>query len=108
MKQCKVKLYYSGLTSKINLPSFLIGIEIVSEKISTGIFLFSQIIVGIIGNSSILLYYVILKFTGQHLMPKDLIIEHLTFPVACLSSQKLPIDYKIMNIKISYITLDVN
>ncbi|EDL38116.1 vomeronasal 1 receptor, G3 [Mus musculus] len=48
------------------------------ENIALGIFLFSQITVGMIGNSSILFYYVILKFTGKHLMPKDLIIEHLT------------------------------
>ncbi|XP_032743206.1 vomeronasal type-1 receptor 4-like [Rattus rattus] len=47
------------------------------ESIALGIFLFSQITVGMIGNSSILFYYVILKSTGKHLMPKDLIIEHL-------------------------------
>ncbi|XP_021064359.1 vomeronasal type-1 receptor 4-like [Mus pahari] len=49
------------------------------ENIVLGIFLFSQIAMGIIGNSSILAYYVSLKLTGKYLMPKDLIIEHLTF-----------------------------
>ncbi|XP_028637260.1 vomeronasal type-1 receptor 4-like [Grammomys surdaster] len=49
------------------------------ENIALGIFLLSQITVGMIGNSSILFYYIILKFTGKYLMPKDLIIEHLTF-----------------------------
>ena len=41
-------------------------------------FLFCQITVGIFGNSSILFYYIIFIFTEKHLMPKDLIIEHLT------------------------------
>ena len=57
---------------------FLIGLRIPSENFAMGIFLFCQIIVGILGNSSILFYYVILMFTGKHLVPKDLIIEHLT------------------------------
>ena len=63
---------------------FLIGLRIPSENFAMGIFLFCQIIVGILGNSSILFYYVILIFTGKHLTPKDLIIEHLTF-ANCLS-----------------------
>ncbi|XP_032746721.1 vomeronasal type-1 receptor 4-like [Rattus rattus] len=50
-----------------------------SENVTMGIFLFCQIKVGMLGNYSILFYYVILMFTGKHLMPKDLIIEHLTF-----------------------------
>ncbi|XP_028637418.1 vomeronasal type-1 receptor 3-like [Grammomys surdaster] len=54
------------------------------ENLPMGIFLFSQITVGMLGNSSILFYYVILIFTGKHLMPKDLIIEHLTLS-NCLS-----------------------
>ena len=58
---------------------FLIGLRIPSENFAMGIFLFCQIIVGILGNSSILFYYIILMFTGKHLVPKDLIIEHLTF-----------------------------
>eukprot|EP00073_Rattus_norvegicus_P001966 NP_001008908.1 vomeronasal 1 receptor 107 [Rattus norvegicus] len=58
---------------------FFIGIKMAFENIVLGIFLFSQITVGMIGNSSILVYYVIMKLTGEHLMPKDLIIEHLTF-----------------------------
>ncbi|EDL38122.1 vomeronasal 1 receptor 74 [Mus musculus] len=49
------------------------------ENIVLGIFLFFQIAMGIIGNSLILVYYVSLKLTGKYLMPKDLIIEHLTF-----------------------------
>ncbi|CAH7400956.1 vomeronasal type-1 receptor 4 [Phodopus roborovskii] len=50
-----------------------------SSNMAVGIFLFSQITVGMLGNSLILIYYVILIFTGKHLMHKDLIIEHLTF-----------------------------
>ncbi|XP_076421221.1 vomeronasal type-1 receptor 2-like [Peromyscus maniculatus bairdii] len=53
-------------------------------NLAMGIFLFSQITVGMLGNSSILFYYVVLIFTGKHLMPKDLILEHLTF-ANCLS-----------------------
>ncbi|XP_059106783.1 vomeronasal type-1 receptor 4-like [Peromyscus eremicus] len=53
-------------------------------NLAMGIFLFSQITVGMLGNSSILFYYVILIFTGKRLMPKDLILEHLTF-ANCLS-----------------------
>ncbi|XP_036022727.1 vomeronasal type-1 receptor 4-like [Onychomys torridus] len=49
-----------------------------SENLAMGIFLFSQFTVGVLGNSSILFYYLILILTGRHLMPKDLIIEHLT------------------------------
>jgi vomeronasal1 receptor len=51
----------------------------VSEDFTMGTFLFSHITLGMIGNSSILLYYIILKFTRKHLMPKDLIIEQLIF-----------------------------
>ncbi|XP_028637261.1 vomeronasal type-1 receptor 4-like [Grammomys surdaster] len=58
--------------------------KMTSENFALGIFLFSQITVGMLGNSSILFYYIILIFTGKHLMPKDLIIEHLTF-ANCLS-----------------------
>lgn len=57
---------------------FLIGLRIPSENFAMGIFLFYQIIMGILGNSSILFYFIILMFTGKHLVPKDLIIEHLT------------------------------
>ncbi|XP_059101381.1 vomeronasal type-1 receptor 4-like [Peromyscus eremicus] len=53
-------------------------------NLAMGIFLFSQITMGMLCNSSILFYYVILIFTGKHLMPKDLILEHLTF-ANCLS-----------------------
>ncbi|XP_031240030.1 vomeronasal type-1 receptor 4-like [Mastomys coucha] len=47
-------------------------------NLTMGIFLFSQIVMGILGNSSILFYYAIFIFSGKHLIPKDLIIEHLT------------------------------
>uniref|UniRef100_A0A8C6MYI3 Vomeronasal type-1 receptor n=1 Tax=Mus spicilegus TaxID=10103 RepID=A0A8C6MYI3_MUSSI len=50
-----------------------------SENFAMGIFLFSQTTVGMLGNSSILFYYIILISTGKPLMPKDVIIEHLTF-----------------------------
>ncbi|XP_017445028.1 vomeronasal type-1 receptor 4 isoform X1 [Rattus norvegicus] len=55
-----------------------------SENFAMGIFLLSQITVGMLGNSSVLFHYIILIHTGKHLMPKDLIIEHLTF-ANCLS-----------------------
>ncbi|XP_021079572.2 vomeronasal type-1 receptor 4-like [Mesocricetus auratus] len=54
------------------------------ENLAMGILLFSQITMGMLGNSSLLFYYVISIFTGKHLVPKDLIIEHLTF-ANCLS-----------------------
>uniref|UniRef100_A0A8C6H3H7 Vomeronasal type-1 receptor n=1 Tax=Mus spicilegus TaxID=10103 RepID=A0A8C6H3H7_MUSSI len=58
--------------------------KMTSSNLVVGILLFSQIVMGMLGNSSILFYYVILIFTGKHLTPKDLIIEHLTF-ANCLS-----------------------
>ncbi|XP_005087803.3 vomeronasal type-1 receptor 4-like [Mesocricetus auratus] len=53
-------------------------------NLAIGIFLFSQTTVGMLGNSSILFYYVILIVNRKHLKPKDLTIEHLTF-ANCLS-----------------------
>ena len=50
-----------------------------SENFAMGVFLFSQISAGVLGNTSILFYYVTLILNGKHLMPKDLIIEHVTF-----------------------------
>ncbi|XP_028637262.1 vomeronasal type-1 receptor 4-like [Grammomys surdaster] len=50
-----------------------------SENFAMEIFLFSQITVGMIGNSSILLYYIISISTRKLLRPKDQIIEHLAF-----------------------------
>jgi vomeronasal1 receptor len=67
-----------------NVLTFFIGMKMASENVAMGIFLFSQMTVGMLGNSSILFYYVILMSTGKNLMPKDLIIEHLTF-ANCLS-----------------------
>nr|XP_048282837.1 vomeronasal type-1 receptor 4-like [Myodes glareolus] len=58
--------------------------KMASDNFAMGIFLFSQITVGVLGNSSILFYYLIFIFNGKHLMPKDLIIEHLTL-ANCLS-----------------------
>nr|AEF00577.1 vomeronasal type 1 receptor G9 [Mus musculus musculus] len=58
--------------------------KMTSINLPMGIFLFSQIVMGIFGNSSILFYYVIFIFSGKHLMPKDMIIEHLTLS-NCLS-----------------------
>nr|XP_034348451.1 vomeronasal type-1 receptor 4-like [Arvicanthis niloticus] len=68
----------------INLFTFSIGMKMTSANLAIGIFLFSQITMGMLGNSSILFYYVTLIITGKHLMTKDLIIEHLTF-ANCLS-----------------------
>ncbi|XP_028637678.1 vomeronasal type-1 receptor 4-like, partial [Grammomys surdaster] len=67
-----------------NVFTFLIGMKMASQNVAMGIFVFSQITVGMLGNSSILFYYVILMVSGKNLMPKDLIIEHLTF-ANCLS-----------------------
>lgn len=50
-----------------------------SKNFSIGIILFWQITEGIIGNSSILFYYVISIFTQKHLIHKDLKTYHLTF-----------------------------
>nr|AEF00541.1 vomeronasal type 1 receptor G6 [Mus musculus domesticus]AEF00543.1 vomeronasal type 1 receptor G6 [Mus musculus domesticus] len=55
-----------------------------TRHFAMGIFLFSQITLGILGNSSILFHYIFLILTGKHLMPKDLILKHLTF-ANCLS-----------------------
>ncbi|XP_051018367.1 vomeronasal type-1 receptor 4-like [Acomys russatus] len=63
----------------MNLCPLLIEIKMASENVAMGIFLLTQITVGMLGNSSILFHYVILMFTGKRLMPKDLIVEHLTF-----------------------------
>ncbi|XP_051017841.1 vomeronasal type-1 receptor 4-like [Acomys russatus] len=63
------------------LPSYQ---DRTSENFVMRIFLFSQITVGMLGNSLILFYYVLLIVNRKHLMPKDLIIEHLTF-ANCLS-----------------------
>ncbi|XP_032765894.1 vomeronasal type-1 receptor 4-like [Rattus rattus] len=49
-----------------------------SEHLPMGILFFSQIAVGILGNWSILLHYVMSVITGKCLMPKDQILKHLT------------------------------
>ncbi|XP_040590161.1 vomeronasal type-1 receptor 2-like [Mesocricetus auratus] len=48
------------------------------ENMPMGILFFSQTAVGILGNWSILLPYVMPIFTGKNLMPKDQILRHLT------------------------------
>ncbi|XP_027289858.1 vomeronasal type-1 receptor 4-like [Cricetulus griseus] len=58
--------------------------KMASDNLAVGIFLFSEIAVGMLGNSLILFYHIISIVTGKHLMKKDLIIEHLTF-ANCLS-----------------------
>jgi vomeronasal1 receptor len=50
-----------------------------SENFAMGIFFFCHIIVGMVVNSSLLFYYVILIFTEKHLMPRDIIKELLIF-----------------------------
>ncbi|XP_032752110.1 vomeronasal type-1 receptor 4-like [Rattus rattus] len=55
-----------------------------SPNLPMGIFLFFQIVIGMLGNCSILCYYVTFLFSRKHLMPKDLIMEHLSF-ANCLS-----------------------
>ncbi|XP_032752116.1 vomeronasal type-1 receptor 4-like [Rattus rattus] len=75
---------FLGTCGHNNGFTFFLDTKMASENVAMGIFLFSQITVGMLGNSSILFYYVILLFTGKSLMPKDLIIQHLTF-ANCLS-----------------------
>ncbi|XP_040590160.1 vomeronasal type-1 receptor 2-like [Mesocricetus auratus] len=52
--------------------------KIMVENLPMGILFFSQTAVGILGNWSILLPYVMPIFTGKNLMPKDQILRHLT------------------------------
>ncbi|XP_038194554.1 vomeronasal type-1 receptor 2-like [Arvicola amphibius] len=54
------------------------GENMVPENLPMGILFFSQTAVGILGNWSILLPYVMSEFTGKSLMPKDQILRHLT------------------------------
>ncbi|XP_027289853.1 vomeronasal type-1 receptor 2-like isoform X2 [Cricetulus griseus] len=49
------------------------------ENLPMGILFFSQTTVGILGNWSILLPYVMPVLTGKNLMPKDQILRHLSF-----------------------------
>ncbi|KAL1765402.1 vomeronasal type 1 receptor G9, partial [Sigmodon hispidus] len=64
-------------SDKVDAATFVLGTKGKSLIPAIGIFLFSQITMGLLGNSSILFYYVILILNGKRLMPKDLIIEHL-------------------------------
>ncbi|XP_031240032.1 vomeronasal type-1 receptor 4-like [Mastomys coucha] len=48
------------------------------EDLPVGILFFSQTAVGILGNWSFLLHYVMSVITGKNLMPKDQILKHLT------------------------------
>ncbi|XP_006166807.1 vomeronasal type-1 receptor 4-like [Tupaia chinensis] len=48
------------------------------NDLAMGIFFFSQTGVGLLGNSSLLFHYSLSIFTGKSLMPKDLILKHLT------------------------------
>ncbi|XP_028750982.1 vomeronasal type-1 receptor 2-like [Peromyscus leucopus] len=50
----------------------------VPENLPMGILFFSLTAVGILGNWSVLLPYVMSVFTGKSLMPKDQILRHLT------------------------------
>ncbi|KAL1764953.1 vomeronasal type-1 receptor 4-like, partial [Sigmodon hispidus] len=75
--------------------------KMASDNLAMGIFLFSHITVGVLGNFSILFYYLILIFTGKHLMPKDLIIEHLTL-ANCLSIISRGITQAISDFGIKY------
>ena len=77
--------FISKVTIIINLFIFLTGIKMTPANLAIGILLFFYITVEILGNSSILLYYVFIIVTGKHLTPKDVIIEHLTF-VNCLTT----------------------
>lgn len=77
--------FISKVTIIINLFIFLTGIKMTPANLAIGIFLFFHITVEILGNSSILFYYVFIIVTGKHLTPKDVIIEHLTF-VNCLTT----------------------
>nr|AWV50035.1 vomeronasal type 1 receptor 16 [Nannospalax galili]AWV50036.1 vomeronasal type 1 receptor 16 [Nannospalax galili]AWV50038.1 vomeronasal type 1 receptor 16 [Nannospalax galili]AWV50044.1 vomeronasal type 1 receptor 16 [Nannospalax galili]AWV50047.1 vomeronasal type 1 receptor 16 [Nannospalax galili] len=51
----------------------------VAANVAMGIVFFSQTLVGILGNCSLLLHYFMSVFTEKSLMPKDQILKHVTF-----------------------------
>ncbi|KAM5236322.1 vomeronasal type-1 receptor 4-like [Ctenodactylus gundi] len=51
----------------------------IPENLAMGIIFISQTAVGILGNTSLLFHYSLSVLTGKSLMPKDVIIKHLTF-----------------------------
>ncbi|XP_051017844.1 vomeronasal type-1 receptor 4-like [Acomys russatus] len=77
-------MHFQDLLTTMVLFTFLIGIKMNPANLVMGVFSFSHVTVGTLGNSLILIYHVTLIFSGKHLMPKDLIIQHLTF-ANCLS-----------------------
>ncbi|XP_047383204.1 vomeronasal type-1 receptor 4-like [Sciurus carolinensis] len=48
-----------------------------ASEVALGIILLSQTVVGVLGNSSLLLHYVVLYFTGCRVRHTDLIFQHL-------------------------------
>ncbi|XP_032752113.1 vomeronasal type-1 receptor 4-like [Rattus rattus] len=71
--------FNSRVSMIINLFTFLTGMKMTPANLAMGIFLFFHITLGILGNYVILFYYVLVIVTRKRLMPKDVIIEHLTF-----------------------------
>ncbi|KAM5236321.1 vomeronasal type-1 receptor 4-like [Ctenodactylus gundi] len=51
----------------------------IPENLAMGILFFSQTGVGILGNFSLLFHYFFSEFARKNLLPKDMIIKHLTF-----------------------------
>ncbi|XP_047394313.1 vomeronasal type-1 receptor 4-like [Sciurus carolinensis] len=48
-----------------------------ASDVAVGIIFLSQIVVGVLGNSFLLLRYLVLYFTGHRVKPTDLILKHL-------------------------------
>ncbi|XP_077889438.1 vomeronasal type-1 receptor 4-like [Ictidomys tridecemlineatus] len=48
-----------------------------SDEVALGIIILSQTVVGVLGNSSLLLHYLVLYFTGSKVRHTDLILQHL-------------------------------
>ncbi|XP_077889440.1 vomeronasal type-1 receptor 4-like [Ictidomys tridecemlineatus] len=48
-----------------------------SDEVALGIIFLSQTVVGVLGNSSLLLHYLVLYFTGSKVRHTDLILQHL-------------------------------
>ncbi|XP_047383199.1 vomeronasal type-1 receptor 4-like [Sciurus carolinensis] len=48
-----------------------------ASEVTVGIILLSQTVVGVLGNSSLLLHYLVLYFTGCRVRHTDLILQHL-------------------------------
>lgn len=80
--------------------------NMISENVPMGILFFSQTAVGILGNWSILLHYVMSVITGKRLMSKDQILKHLTLANASvIISRAIP--HIIIQLGLQYLMDDL-